>query len=95
MTTSVIGTSWYKKDKLGNSIGKPGKSHSWETFFKTGEGLGYELYTNEFDELQRSLKNSLCKLVMLRNGKIKRRAEGRLIRIDITPKKLRSIGATM
>jgi hypothetical protein len=87
MTTLIIGTLWNKKDKLGNSIGRPEQSHSWETFFQKGEGLGYELYTGELDELERSIKTGSCKLVMLRNDKIERRAEGRLLRLDITPRK--------
>jgi len=86
MTTLVISTPWGKKDSTtGLSIGKPGQSHSWETFFTTGKGLGYILYPSEYSKLQQDLITSSVKVVMLRQDRKKRRAEARLINIVRTP----------
>lgn len=87
MTTLVISTPWGKKDSTtGSSIGKPRQSHSWETFFITGRGLGYILYPSEYSKLQHALITSSVKVVMLRQDRKKRRAEARLIKIHPTPR---------
>ncbi len=91
MTTLIIGTPWYKRDKkTGLNIGKPGQSHSWETYFNTGIGLGYILYPGEYNELQQSIKAGTSKLVMLRNGRNKRRAEARLTELKMTPRQAKN-----
>lgn len=87
MTTLVISTPWNKKDHTtGLSTGKPGQSHSWETFFATGRGLGYILYPSEYSKLQHALITSSVEVVMLRNDRKKKRAEARLIKIHPTPR---------
>ena len=90
MTTLVISTPWYKKDEAGNNIGKPGQSHSWETYFNTGIGLGYILYPAEINKLQQGISSGSCKIVILRNDKKPRRAEARLIKLKITPRQARN-----
>jgi hypothetical protein len=74
MTTLVISAPWYKTDKVGNNIGKPGRSGSWETYFATGKGLKYMLYQEEHAKLE--LGSS--EVVLLRNDQQPRRAEARL-----------------
>jgi hypothetical protein len=81
MTTLVVSTPWYKKDKAGQSIGKPGESHGWETYLKTGIGLGYILYQAEFAKLQQSITRGSGKVVMLRQDRDQRRAEARLTKL--------------
>lgn len=78
MTTLVISAPWSKKDKAGNSIGKPGQSGAWETFFKTGVGLGYMLYPHEVARLRQGIIIGSSKVVLLRNDYQKKRAEARL-----------------
>ena len=90
MTTLVISTPWYKKDAAGHNIGKPGQSHSWETYFQTGLGLGYILYPDEFAKLQQSIITGSSRLVMLRQGKNKRRAEARLTNLVPTPRQAKN-----
>jgi hypothetical protein len=87
MTTLIISTPWYKKDDAGHYVGKPGQLQSWETYLKTGIGLEYILYPAEVSKLQQSIDSGSCKLVMLRQDKDKRRAEARLTKLVITPKK--------
>lgn len=84
MTKLIISTPWYKKDKSGNNVGKPGQMNSWETYFQTGKGLGYILYPHEFDILQKSIKSDSCKLIMLRQDKNKKRAEANLTNLKQT-----------
>lgn len=67
-----------RKTRQAHNIGKPGQSHSWETYFQTGIGLGYILYPDEFAKLQQGINTGSSKLVMLRQDKNKRRAEARL-----------------
>jgi hypothetical protein len=91
MTTLVISTPWYKKDEAtGQSIGKPGQSHSWEKFFQTGKGLGYILYPDEFAKLQQGIIKGSSKLVMLRQGRGQRRAEARLTKLVQTPRQAKN-----
>jgi hypothetical protein len=82
MATIVIHAPWYKKNKAGQSIGKPGESHSWETFYKTGIGLGYMLYPDEVSLLNRGPST----VILLRNDKQQRRAISRLIKLVPTNK---------
>ena len=77
MTTLVISAPWYKKDEAGSSIGKPGQSGSWETYFKTGKGLKYMVYQKE----RARLELGSSKVVLLRNDYHPRRAEARLTKL--------------
>lgn len=85
MATLVISAPWYKKDKAGRSIGKPGQSHSWETYLGTGTGLGYILYPRELAKLQQGIIAGSSKVVLLRQDRNQRRAEARLTRLRRTP----------
>jgi len=86
MTTIVISAPWYKKDKAGCSVGKCGQSNSWETFFKTGIGLGYMLYPGEVAALNKAISQGSGQVVLLRTSmNHRRRAEARLTGLKKTP----------
>jgi hypothetical protein len=90
MTNLVISAPWYKKDGNGRNVGKPGQSHSWETFLKTGTALGYILYPDEFDKLQQGIDTGSVRVVMLRQDKNKRRAEARLTNLVNTQRQAKN-----
>ena len=79
MRKLILSTPWYKKDQAGNNIGKPGQSHSWETYLKTGIGLGYILSPSEYSILNAAVRTDTVKVVLLRNDKNERRAERGLL----------------
>ena len=87
MRKLILSTPWYKKDQAGNNIGKPGQSHSWETYLKTGIGLGYILSSSEYSILNAAVRTDTVKVVLLRNDKNERRAEAWLTKLVQTPRK--------
>jgi hypothetical protein len=88
MRKLILSTPWYKKDEqTGKNIGRPGQSHSWETYMKTGIGLGYILTSNEYQILNGALGRGPVTVVLLRNDKEKKRAEAWLTKIIQTPRK--------
>ena len=68
MTTLVIHAPW------NNPHGKPGQPLSWETYVQTGVGKGYAISQEEVSGLTQG-----SKVVLLRNDRHKRRAEGTLL----------------
>lgn len=86
MRKLILSTPWYKKDQTGHSIGKPGQSHSWETYLQTGIGLGYILSQSEYSILKAAMLIDNVKVVLLRNDKDKRRAEAWLTNLVQTPR---------
>lgn len=81
-TTLILSTPWYKKDEAGRSSGKPGEKYSFETYMQTTEGQGYALSQREVNKLGPG-----SKVVLLRNDRQKRRAEGIIISLIKTDKK--------
>jgi len=88
MRKLILSTPWYKKDKqTGKNRGRPGQSYSWETYMKTGIGLGYILTSNEYQTLNGALGRAPVEVVLLRNDKKEKRAEAWLTKIVQTPRK--------
>ena len=74
-TTTLIIHAPYNK-------GKPGTPNSFETYMQTGEGKGYAISQDEVSALC-----SGSRVVLLRNDRDKRRAEGVLVELVKTNKK--------
>lgn len=83
MTTLVISAPWCHKDEVGQSVGKPGEPHSFETYFKTGIGIGYAISDENYNKLSQAKD---CVVVLLRKDRLKQRAEGHLIKLSPTGK---------
>ena len=75
ITTLVISAPWNKKDEAGYNVGKPGKRYSFEYILKTGIGEGYAIGKKYISRL---IPGS--KVILLRNDKDKKRAEGILVK---------------
>jgi hypothetical protein len=61
----------------------PRTLHSFETFFKTGIGIGYAISQNDHNKLSQAKD---CVVVLLRKDRQKQRAEGHLVKLDATGK---------
>ena len=62
--------------------GKPGSPYSFETYLKKSWGKGYAIYQKDVSKLPAG-----SKVILLRNDKNKRRAEGVLVKLDPTGEK--------
>jgi|GEM_PF-1330195 len=63
------------------SRGKPGTPNSFETYFQTGVGKGYIIHSTEIGKLGPG-----STVVLLRQDKLKQRAEGILVKLVATSK---------